>query len=203
MKDIGSVNLGRRDLLKGALAIAGAALFGIETPAAADTSSTTSISYWNGVTFVNPVTLAPEAYLDATGAHFTVGGHFLPGDTSGTLAALTAYCSVAGASGSSEIPFYAWANKQSSTHAGKFFLSVSAQSGLVFSVGIGNASGTQEYYYLTTNSSVSGPKLRKGTYVIAVGSPLWAGYALHDGCIVNRGTGRPDSSFEYILLSVS
>ncbi len=198
----------RRDVLRGAAAVAATAVVGLSRGSAdaatpSVSKSATTIAYWNGASFVNPASVAPaDPSVFGKGARITVIGYSNPNPSSPpNLKALKARFAIQTTNGTQDVPFLSWVSFPYSIRRSKFKMPVAPVQGLVFSVD--SAANGDEYYYLSLNASAGSVGLRTGTYIIASGSPDWT------SCHITKKNGVPvvmrgklAANFEYLPIMI-
>jgi hypothetical protein len=212
MKETNQALLGRRDILRGAAVVTASVAMGLAPDntgkaeaATSQAASATTLAYWTGNSFIDPSTItATNPQLYVKGANVTIQGHFLPSTSTGpVLRVLVARFAVLISGAIQYLPFYTWAALPSPTPNAQFHMPVAPAQGLVFSIRYSSTVMGEEYYFLSYQSTPGTPTLHVGTYVLAAGSPNWAGCRLvtTDGVPAVQCAGSP-VNFEYLTIAV-
>jgi hypothetical protein len=202
--DNNRISINRRDFLRGATVIAGAAMLGLDSASAwADTSATpASLAYWDAG-FVNPVGATPERAFANASANVHITGHHVPRGQSHQISAINAYYAYMLDGQLVDAPFYAWDTTMLVTGT-TFKMPTTQRNGILLTMELTSQPGTPLSFPFTVDPAQSWPKLRSGTYALAVGSPNWPAYSLLNGAIVKpSGTGTALADFEYILIKIT
>lgn len=196
MSETKHLTIKRRDVLKGAAALAGAVA--LENSAIAQVLSSTatiSVAYFDGTRLVSVEKLAKG---DATLEKVLIS---IESHGKGALHELSAMFDVPVAKGTKQFPYKAW---EPSSVKSQFLMPVSARDGIRLSVTQKTAKSTATTPLQLLSNSAKGGKLKEGTYVIAAGNVNWNSYRFEaddiNGPLLGAG-GRP-TSLGYVLLTV-
>ncbi len=194
MSEIKQTTVKRRDVLKGAAAIAGAVA--LESSAIGQMlSSTTTIS----VAYIDGTRLVPADRLAKGDSSLEQVLLSVEGHGKGTLHEIGAIFDVTTAKGTKPYRFKAW-----EPGCVKSQFSMPAKSGLKLDVAQKTGKKTATSSLPMAPSSAKGYKLKEGTYVIAAGNVNWNSYRYEandaNGPVLSAN-GRP-TSLGYVLLTV-
>lgn len=206
--------IGRRDVLRGAVMLAGAAAIGWETTSSAEAATVagavrTTLAFWNGSSFISPASIQGSASgLAGAGASVLIHGHIVPSGAQGALDLIKAHYAISNGGQLADVPVYVWAASSDSRRRSAFNMPVNTGQGLQFSVTFGPNAGDEDYYYLAVSPPRGQPRLAEGTYAIARGSQNWSACRLMESggsaSIVRQSlSGSSPVTFEYILITIA
>lgn len=193
----GTIN--RRAFLTGAAGLVGASALGMPSAAVAAAAQTVSrgaaaptLLYWDGVEFMSPSNLRTnDPSLDSV--QITLSGH-----GTGSIRSIDLRPKLA--TGEQAV-FYAWTAPPNGVALTQCVMPVDKMSGLQLGIGLGPKS-----LPLSLGATGAGPKLRVGTYVLALGD-LSAGQYVFDptsevGPVVSSVDGQP-APFQYVVIGIA
>lgn len=196
MSDTQTKSIKRRDVLKGAAALAGAVA--LENSAVAQvlgSTATISVAYFDGTRLI-PADRLPKGDGSLEQVVVSMKGH-----NKGQLHGIDAQFEVRQAKGSKLYPYKAW---EPGSVASEFVMPVSAKNGVRLSVSQRTTKSTATVPLQLQVGTAKGAKLREGTYVIVAGNINWNGYRFEqddpNGPVLSAG-GRP-TSLGYVLLDI-
>jgi len=206
--------IGRRDVIRGAMMLAGAATIGWEATSSADAATVagsvrTTLAFWNGSSFISPASIQGSASgLAGAGASVIIHDHSTPSGAQGAISLIKAHYAINTGSQLVDAPVYAWASSGDSKRRSSFIMPVDTGQGLQFSITFGPNSGDEDYYYLAVSPPRGQPRLAEGTYAIALGSQNWSSCRLIESggnaSIVRQSlAGSSPVNFEYILITIA
>jgi len=206
--------IGRRDVLRGALMLAGAAAIGWEATSSAEAATVagavrTTLAFWNGSSFISPASIQRSATgLVSAGASVIIHNHSIPSGAQGALDVVRAHYAISNGSQLADAPVYAWAASSDAGRRSAFNMPVNTGQGLQFSIKFGPNAGDEDYYYLAVSPPRGQPRLAEGAYAIAFGSQNWSSCRLiesgRSASIVRQSLGGSSPvNFEYILITIA
>ena len=200
--------LGRRQFLKSAAILAGAAAFDLPQQARAlvgagdhsvalrltdanigcRSQGATSLAYWNGRTFVDPRLMARgDRSLMESGVSVLLHDHYVPNGASPVLSACSPIFHIEADGDTIPVPFCAWSVSSSKPRNSRFYMPVVSSSGILLQFQALEANGRAESHFLSVGDELNSPKLRCGTYAIVASALTAVGYGRRNGVPDWRG----------------